>query len=89
MISTFNEQRTVAERLMGTVATKDHATASRFTSVEQEVPLQITVPPRVKRTLDLQAVESGRTRRALVLQALQKSGISATNEDIAGRRGSR
>lgn len=56
---------------------------------EPEVPLQITIPPRVKRALDLKAVETGRTRRALVLEALRQVGVTVTDEDIVGRRGQR
>lgn len=54
---------------------------------EPEVPLQITVPPKVKRAIDLKSVETGRTRRALVLEALRGVGIEITDVDIAGRRG--
>ena len=35
------------------------------------MPLQVTIPKRVKRALDLKSVETGRTRRALVLEALR------------------
>lgn len=54
---------------------------------EAEVPLQITVPPKVKRAIDLKSVETGRTRRALVLEALRGVGVDITDDDIAGRRG--
>ncbi len=54
---------------------------------EPEVPLQVTIPKRVKRALDLRSVETGRTRRALVLEALRGVGVSVTDDDIAGRRG--
>ena len=54
---------------------------------ESEVPLQITVPPKVKRAIDLKSVETGHTRRALVLEALRGIGIDITDDDIAGRRG--
>lgn len=56
---------------------------------EPEVPLQVTVPKRVKRALDLKSVETGRTRRALVLEALRGVGVTVTDDDIAGRRGVR
>jgi len=56
---------------------------------EPEVPLQVTVPKRVKRALDLKSVETGRTRRALVLEALREVGVSVTDDEIAGRRGPR
>lgn len=54
-----------------------------------EVPLQITIPKRVKRALDLKAVETGRTRRALVLEGLREVGVAVTDDDIAGRRGAK
>jgi hypothetical protein len=54
---------------------------------ESEVPFQITVPPKVKRAIDLKSVDTGRTRRALVLEALRGVGIDITDDDIAGRRG--
>lgn len=57
--------------------------------VEPEVPLQITVPKSVKRALDLKSVETGRTRRALVLEALRGVGVAVTDDDIAGRRGTK
>ena len=54
-----------------------------------EVPLQVTVPRRIKHDLDLASVKTGRTRRALVLEALRGIGVTVTDEDIAGRRGSK
>ena len=56
---------------------------------EPEVPLQVTIPKRVKRALDLKSVETGRTRRALVLEALREVGVTVSDDDIAGRRGSK
>ncbi len=56
---------------------------------EPEVPLQVTIPKRVKRALDLRSVETGRTRRALVLEALREVGVTVTDDDIAGRRGAK
>ncbi len=54
---------------------------------EPEVSLQVLVPERVKRALDLKAVESRRTRRALVLEGLKRIGIAVTDREIAGPRG--
>lgn len=54
-----------------------------------EVPLQVTVPPHVKMELDLRSVETGKTRRALILEALKQVGMQVTEEDIVGRRGAR
>ena len=56
---------------------------------ESEVPLQVTVPRRIKHALDLASVKTGRTRRALVLEALRGVGVTVTDEDIAGRRGNK
>lgn len=52
-----------------------------------EIPLQVTIPKRVKHALDIKSVETGRTRRALVLEALREVGVSVTDDEIAGRRG--
>lgn len=54
-----------------------------------EVPLQVTVPPRIKHALDLKAAELGTTKRALVLEALRNIGIDVAEHDIAGRRGAK
>jgi hypothetical protein len=67
------------------MAKNEGAKSSR---ADSEVPLQITVPPKIKRAIDLKSVETGRTRRALVLEALRGVGIDITDDDIAGRRGS-
>ena len=52
----------------------------------EEVPLQVTVPFRVKRELDLLAAAAGRTKRSIVLEALRTVGVSTTDAEIAGRR---
>ena len=54
---------------------------------QAEVPLQVTVPTHVKRDLDVKAAQTGRTRRALVLEGLRQVGVDVTEGDIAGRRG--
>lgn len=56
---------------------------------EQQVPLQVQVPKRVKKELDVMAATAGETRRTLVLRALKSLGLRVTDEDIAGRRGER
>lgn len=58
-------------------------------SPEPEVPLQVTVPTKVKRALDMKAAQTGRTRRALVLEGLKQVGVDVTEGDIVGRRGRR
>ncbi|MAM39784.1 MAG: hypothetical protein CL949_15070 [Erythrobacter sp.] len=52
-----------------------------------EVPLQITVPRRIKHELDVRAAETGRTKRAIVLEALRAAGFEMTDDEVAGRRG--
>ena len=52
-----------------------------------EVPVQVTVPRRVKRTLDVRAAQTGRTKRTIVLEALRSVGFDMTDEEVAGRRG--
>ena len=54
-----------------------------------EVHLQVTVPRRLKHALDVQAAESGKTKRTIVLEALRNAGFYVTDEEIAGRRGGR
>lgn len=71
------------------VSTRSDKAQSAKSHDEPEVPLQITVPKRVKHALDLKSVETGRTRRALVLEALREVGVSVTEDDIAGRRGAK
>lgn len=66
-------------------------TSLRIKSVAKiaaEVPLQVTIPLHVKKSLDVKAVLSGRTRRALVLEGLKSIGVEVSKEEIAGRRGS-
>ena len=55
--------------------------------VTAEVPLQVTVPRRIKHELDMKAAESGRTKRTIVLEALRAAGFEMTDEEVAGRRG--
>lgn len=55
----------------------------------REVPLQVTVPQRVKHALDVHAAETGRTKRSIVLDALRGVGFDVTDEEVAGRRGGR
>ena len=52
-----------------------------------EVPLQVTVPRRVKQELDVRAAQTGRTKRTIVLEALRTAGFKMTDDEVAGRRG--
>ena len=52
-----------------------------------EVPLQVTVPRRIKRELDVRAAQTGQTKRTIILEALRAAGFDMTDEEVAGRRG--
>lgn len=53
----------------------------------EEVPLQVTLPRRIKRELDMRAAQAGCTKRTIVLEALRSAGFEMTDEEVAGRRG--
>ena len=55
--------------------------------ITEEVPLQVTVPRRIKHELDMKAAESGRTKRTILLEALRAAGFEMSDEEVAGRRG--
>lgn len=52
-----------------------------------EVPLQVTVPRRVKRALDVRAAETGQTKRSIVLKGLRQVGLEVSDDEVTGRRG--
>jgi hypothetical protein len=54
-----------------------------------EAHLQVTVPRRLKRALDVRAADTGRTKRSIVLEALRDAGFEVSDEEIAGPRGER
>jgi hypothetical protein len=54
---------------------------------EQEVPLQVLIPERVRKRLAVKAAEEGRSLRALMLTAIRSLGIEVTDEEIKGKRG--
>lgn len=54
-----------------------------------EVPLQVTVPRRVKRALDVRAAEAGQTKRSIVLEGLRQIGLDVSDDEVTGRRGAR
>ena len=60
---------------------------ARRSDATDEVPVQVTVPRRVKRELDVRAAQTGRTKRTIVLEALRSVGFDMTDEEVAGRRG--
>jgi hypothetical protein len=51
--------------------------------------LQVTIPRRLKRALDVRAADTGRTKRSIVLQALRDAGFDVSDDEIAGPRGRR
>lgn len=56
---------------------------------DREVPLQITIPWRVRRQLDRLAFESEETLRAVILRAVRSFGIEVSDDDLKDRRGRR
>ncbi|WP_413875491.1 hypothetical protein [Albidovulum sp.] len=54
-----------------------------------EVPLQVTVPRRVKRALDVRAAQTGQTKRSIVLEGLRLIGLKVSDDEVTGRRGAR
>ena len=54
-----------------------------------EVPLQVTVPHRVKRALDVRAAQTGQTKRSIVLEGLRLVGLEVSDDEVLGRRGVR
>lgn len=55
-------------------------------SADAEEPLQITVPKITKKSLKLNAVETGDPMRVIVLRALAKAGIQVPKEELCDRR---
>ena len=73
-------------------------TAKRITTLQDssgaengtdEVPLQVNVPRRVKRALDMRSAETGQTKRSIVLEGLRRLEFDLTDDEIAGPRGTR
>lgn len=58
-------------------------------SERDEAHLQVMVPKRLKRALDVRAADTGRTKRSIVLEALRHAGFEVSDEEIAGPRGER
>jgi hypothetical protein len=66
-----------------------HRQARPTTAVEPEVPLQVLIPASVRKQLALKAAEEGQSLRALMLLAIRSLGITVTDVQIKGKRGSR
>lgn len=58
-------------------------------SAVDEVPLQVNVPRRIKRALDMRAAETGQTKRSIVLEGLRRLDFDLTDDEVAGPRGTR
>jgi hypothetical protein len=56
---------------------------------EREVPLQVTIPKRVRKQLDYLSFEKEETMRALILRAVRSLGIEVRDEELKDRRGRR
>lgn len=59
------------------------------TAEEREVPLQVTIPKRVRKQLDYLSFEKEETMRALILRAVRSLGIEVRDEELKDRRGRR
>jgi hypothetical protein len=57
--------------------------------MEPEVPLQVLIPASIRKQLGLKAAEEGQSLRALMLLAIRSLGITVTDVQIKGKRGSR
>ena len=57
--------------------------------METEVPLQVLIPASIRKQLGLKAAEEGQSLRALMLLAIRSLGITVTDVQIKGKRGSR
>jgi len=58
-------------------------------AMEPEVPLQVLIPASIRKQLGLKAAEEGQSLRALMLLAIRSLGITVTDVQIKGKRGSR
>ena len=56
---------------------------------DREVPLQITIPRRIRRQLDRLAFEREETLRAVILRAVRSLGVEVSDDDLKDRRGRR
>jgi hypothetical protein len=56
---------------------------------DREVPLQITIPRRVRRQLDCLAFEREETLRAVILRAVRSLGVEVADDELKDKRGRR
>jgi hypothetical protein len=62
---------------------------ARVVVTEEEVPLQVMVPERVRRQVRLICAERGENLRTLVLRGLQSVGVDVPDTELVDRRGRR
>jgi hypothetical protein len=56
---------------------------------DREVPLQVTIPRRIRRELDRLCFENEETLRAVILRAVRSLGVEVSDEELKDRRGRR
>lgn len=54
--------------------------------VDAEVPLQVTVPRRIRRELMVMAADQDRSMRALILRAITSLGIEVAEDEMRDKR---
>lgn len=69
--------------------TPERAKAVPATSAQREVPLQVMVPPMVRRQLALLCAERGESMRTVVLRGLRNLGVEIDEAELVDRRGRR
>ncbi len=55
-------------------------------TVANEEAIQIIVPSKVKRQIQLMALQNNQTMRTFILNALKKQGVNVSEDDLADRR---
>lgn len=55
----------------------------------KDVPLQVMVPPKVRRQLALLCAERGESMRTVVLRGLRSLGVEIDEAELVDRRGRR
>jgi hypothetical protein len=62
---------------------------SRVSTKPREVPIQVMVPPSIRRQVALMGAERGESIRTVVLRGLQAVGIAIPDSELGDRRGRR
>jgi hypothetical protein len=66
-----------------------HSGRTRVPSEPREVPIQVMVPPSVRRQVALMGAERGESIRTVVLRGLKAVGIAIPDSELGDRRGRR